>query len=146
MNKIIEDQVVEDSPTEETHHTITKTYPTTAASVDRAFVKKKVVFRADQIIWFILGLIEVLLIFRFVLKFLGAYYSGFTLLIYDISAPFTAPFAGTFNVHYIGNSIFEWTTLLAMVVYYILAWGINKALRFYKPAEPAEVDRKTEEI
>jgi hypothetical protein len=38
----------------------------------KVYEKKKTIFRVNQIIWFILGLIEVLLAFRFVLRLLGA--------------------------------------------------------------------------
>ena len=53
----------------------------------KVYEKKKTILRFNQIIWYILGFVEVLLIFRFVLKALGAnQYIGFTNLIYSITS------------------------------------------------------------
>ena len=87
----------------------------------------KPLYRGTQIVWYILGLIEILLAFRFVLKFLGANpEAGFTNLLYGVTYIFAAPFISVFRVTYIEGSIFEWTTLLAMFVYLIVAMGIIK--------------------
>ena len=87
----------------------------------------KPLYRGTQIVWYILGLIEILLVFRFVLKFLGANpEAGFTDFIYSVTYIFAAPFISVFSVSYIEGSIFEWTTLLAMFVYLIIAMGIIK--------------------
>ncbi|MDO8269898.1 MAG: hypothetical protein Q7T54_04485, partial [Candidatus Levybacteria bacterium] len=44
----------------------------------KVYEKKKTIFRFNQIIWYVLGVIEVLLVFRLVLKVLGANaYVGF---------------------------------------------------------------------
>ncbi|MFA6393696.1 MAG: YggT family protein [Patescibacteria group bacterium] len=87
----------------------------------------KPLYRGTQIVWYILSLIEVFLAFRFILKFLSANpAAGFTSLIYGITYVFAAPFISVFRVTYIQGSIFEWTTLLAMLVYWILAIGIVK--------------------
>ena len=54
----------------------------------KVFDKKKKIFRINQIIWYILGFVEVLLAFRIVLKALGANpNSGFTSFIYSITGP-----------------------------------------------------------
>jgi len=87
----------------------------------------KPLYRGTQVVWYILSLIEVLLAFRFVLKFLGANSSaGFTSFIYGITYVFAAPFISVFRVSQVEGSIFEWTTLLAMLVYWIIALGIIK--------------------
>lgn len=87
----------------------------------------KPLYRGTQIVWYILGLIEVLLAFRFVLKFLGANPgAGFTSFIYGVTYVFAAPFLSVFRITQIAGSVFEWTTLLAMVVYWIIAYGIAR--------------------
>ena len=84
-------------------------------------------YRGTQVVWYIVGLIEVLLSFRFVLKFLGANPGAtFTDLVYAASAVFVAPFQNVFGSARIEGSIFEWTTLLAMAVYGLVGWGIVK--------------------
>ena len=69
-------------------------------------------------IYFIGGLIEILLLFRLVFKMTAADpASGFVSFIYGVTNFFVAPYA-TF--------VFEPGTLMAMAVYAILAWGIAK--------------------
>jgi len=87
----------------------------------------KPLYRGIQIVWYILGFIEVLLLFRFVFKFLGANPNAiFSSFIYQTTSLFTSPFTSVFRVNYLEGSIFEWTTLLAMFVYWIIATGIIK--------------------
>lgn len=87
----------------------------------------KPLYRGIQIVWFVLGLVEILLAFRFVLKLLDANpNAGFSSFIYGITYVFSAPFLAVFRITYIDGSIFEWTTLLAMFVYWVIAWGIVK--------------------
>ncbi|MGB3072680.1 MAG: YggT family protein [Candidatus Moraniibacteriota bacterium] len=86
-------------------------------------------YRGTQVVWYILGLVEVLLAFRLVLKLLGANAgAGFTSFIYMVTTPFTTPFASVFKVSRSQGSVFEWTTILAMFVYFVVAWGIIKLL------------------
>lgn len=84
---------------------------------------------ADRLIWFVAGIILLLLGFRFVLSLLGASTaSGFARFIYDTSHPFVAPFFGLFrynNINY-GVSRFEIYTLFAMLVYAAVAWLLTK--------------------
>ncbi len=88
----------------------------------------KPLYRGTQIVWYILGIVEVLLAFRFVLKLLGANAgAGFTSFVYGITYVFATPFLTVFrSSQIVTGSIFEWTTLLAMVVYWIIAIGIIK--------------------
>lgn len=86
-------------------------------------------YRGTQIVWYVLGLVEVLLAFRLVLKLLGANAgAGFTSFIYSVTGPFAAPFAAVFRTSKAQGSVFEWTTILAMFVYWVIAWGIIKLL------------------
>ena len=99
----------------------------------------KPLYRGTQIVWYILGLIEILLAFRFVLKLLGANAgAGFTSFIYGVTHIFAAPFISVFRISYAQGSIFEWTTLLAMLVYLIIAWGIIKLFLMGKTVSTPE--------
>lgn len=83
---------------------------------------------ATRIIWYITGVLLVLLAFRFVLALLGADpNNGFANFIYSASHPFVAPFFSLFgyNLHY-GVSRFETFTLVTMAVYAILAFGLDR--------------------
>lgn len=89
---------------------------------------------ASYAVYFIFGILEVLLAFRFVFKLLGAgTTSGFVDFIYNLSSVFTAPFAGVFSTSVAPGaetvSVFEPASLVALIVYALLAWGIVVLIR-----------------
>jgi len=103
----------------------------------------KPLYRGTQIVWYILGLIEALLAFRFVLKLLAANpTAGFSSFIYNVSYPFATPFLNVFRLSRVEGSIFEWTTLLAMLVYLLIAWGIVKLFFMSKAVSTPEAAAK----
>jgi uncharacterized protein YggT (Ycf19 family) len=107
----------------------------------KVFEKKKTILRFNQIIWFILGLIEVLLAFRVALRALGANpFVGFTSLIYAITTPLAAPFSGILGISTTGNSAIEWSTIIAAIVYLIAAWGLTYLLGLIYPITPNDVE------
>lgn len=100
-------------------------------------------FRGTQFIWYALTLIEALLVLRFLLRLLQANPgAGFTNFIYSLSGIFTAPFEAVFRNVYVQGSVFEWTTLLAMLVYYLIAMGIVRLLVMGKPVSSAEANAR----
>ena len=90
---------------------------------------------AARIIWFIGGVLAVLLAFRFVFILLGANSSnGFADFIYTVSHPFAAPFFGLFGYEQVyGEAKFEVSTLVAIFVYLLAAYGIAKLLTIRRP-------------
>ncbi len=111
----------------------------------RVFEKKKAIFRSYQIIWYVLGFIEILLLFRITLKALGANpFSGFVSLIYTLSDPLTLPFAGILRSNVSGGSVIEWSTIFAAIVYILIAWGLVNLLQLMKPVTPEEVEQKVD--
>lgn len=105
----------------------------------------KPLFKGTQIVWYLLSLLEVILAFRFVLKLTGANSAaGFTNFIYGITWPFTAPFLAVFPKTTVEGSIFEWTTLLAMLVYYIIALGIVRLFLMSKTVSTSEAAAELE--
>lgn len=103
----------------------------------------KPLYRGTQIVWYLLGLLEILLAFRFVLKLFAANPSaGFTSFIYGATHIFTAPFLSVFRVSQVAGSIFEWTTLLAMLVYWLIAFGIVKLFLMGKTVSTPEAAAK----
>lgn len=102
---------------------------------------KKTIFRTYQIIWYVLMFIEVLLVFRLILKAIGASpFSGFVNLIYAITAPLALPFAGIVQPSVYGSSVIEWSTIFAAVVYFVIAWGLIHLFEMFKPVTPEEVE------
>jgi len=99
----------------------------------------KPLYHGTQIVWYILGFIEILLMFRLILKLLGANSNaGFTSFIYGTSNLFTSPFTNVFRTSYASGSVFEWTTILAMFVYWIIAIGIIRLFLMGKTVSTPE--------
>lgn len=88
----------------------------------------------EYLIYFLFGVLEVLLVFRLVFKLAGANSaSSFVSLIYSLTGVFILPFEGIFRRGFAQGvettSVLEPSTLVAMVVYAVSAWGIVKLVR-----------------
>lgn len=79
-----------------------------------------------RIIYFISSIIVGLLLLRFLLSLLGANRgNGFADFIYTTSHPLASPFFGLFNYQtQYGVSRFEFETLVAALVYVLVAWAL----------------------
>ena len=87
-------------------------------------------FRAAAIVWFVIGAIEVLVAARFLGKLFGASaHSAFVNFIYQVSGIFVAPFAGIFGDTASKTNVFETASLVAIVVYAVIGWGIVVLIR-----------------
>jgi uncharacterized protein YggT (Ycf19 family) len=107
--------------------------------------RKKALFHAYQLLWYLLGVLEVILVARFLLRFLAANpASGFTALVYALSEPFVLPFRGIFPPVVTEGSVLEWSTIIAMIVYALIVYGIIHFLHLGKPARPEEIERTVE--
>lgn len=86
--------------------------------------------RAKQFVRLVAGVICALLALRFVLLALGANeQNGFASFIYTLSSLFVAPFLGIFGREpQAGGSYFELASLIAIVVYLLLGWIVNRLL------------------
>jgi len=86
-------------------------------------------YRTAQIIYLILGILEVLLLIRLLLRLFAANPdAGFSSLIYGLTWPFVALFEGVFTEPSGHGSVLELSTILAMIVYALLAWGIVRVI------------------
>lgn len=90
----------------------------------------------EYLIYFFFGALEIILAFRLVLKLMGASTSSaFVGLIYAVTGLFVLPFEGIFRRGFAQGvettSILEPSTLVALVVYAVLAWGIVKLVRIF---------------
>jgi hypothetical protein len=89
--------------------------------------------KARKIIYYILGVFEVLFAFRLVFKILGANPgSSFVGNIYSVTNIFLAPFVGIFRGAVTKGietqSVLEPPLIIAMIVYALIAWGIVKLI------------------
>lgn len=84
----------------------------------------------DRIMYTLLGILEILLGLRFVLKLIAANPdSGFTVFIYGITALFMRPFNAIIGTPTFGGSSLEVTTLIAMVVYALFFWVLVRVIQ-----------------
>lgn len=93
-------------------------------------------FTAKKVIYYILGLLEVLLAFRLIFKLLGANpASGFVAFIYSVTRIFLAPFTAIFRTAVADGietkAVLEPGTIIAMIVYALIAWGIVKGIKMF---------------
>jgi hypothetical protein len=96
-------------------------------------------FKATQIVWLFLGILEALLALRFVLKLIGANPDNpFAVFIYGFTNLFLFPFAGLTGTPAAGGMVLEISTMIAMVVYALIAWALERIIWviFYRPRGP----------
>lgn len=88
----------------------------------------------EYLVYYFFGAVEVLLVFRLLLKIAGASLnSWFVSIIYTLSRFFILPFEGIFRrVTAQGvetTSVFEPAVIVALIVYAFIAYGIVKLIR-----------------
>jgi hypothetical protein len=113
----------------------------TLGQPERAFT-----FKATQLIWLALGILEVLLGLRVFLKLIAANPSNlFASVLYAFTDLFLFPFAGLTRTPAAGAMVLEVHTLIAMVVYALAAWALERIVwvLFYRPRETQVVTQAT---
>jgi hypothetical protein len=97
-----------------------------------------------KVIYYILGVLEAIFAFRLIFKLLGANPgSTFVSFIYTTSGAFLAPFSGIFrasvNKGIETRSVLEPTTIIAMIVYALIAYGIVRLIEIYETPKDREI-------
>ncbi len=102
-----------------------------AESYDRTEARWATADWLTGIVYFIVGLIAILIALRVVLKLLAANPdSGFVRFTYGVSGPLVAPFQGIFGTPGSGNgAVFEFSSILAIAIYFLVGWIIAKLLQ-----------------
>jgi glucan phosphoethanolaminetransferase (alkaline phosphatase superfamily) len=95
------------------------------------------------LVYFIFGALEILLAFRLILKLLGASASSsFVSAIYNVSQAFIWPFEGIFSKATTQGAettaVFEPATLVAIIVYSLIAFGIVQVIRILSGEKQSE--------
>ncbi len=83
---------------------------------------------------FVFGLIEILLVFRFILRLLSANpRAGFVTWIYETTAPILRPFTSIFpNPSVSGGFTLEFTTVFAIFAYAVIGYLVVEVLKALK--------------
>jgi uncharacterized protein YggT (Ycf19 family) len=118
-------------------------------TMDAAAPWRQKLYQLTQWVWLSCGLVETLIVLRIVMKFMAVdSASTFAQLVYGITSPFVAPFAAfTVNPAY-GLIALELTSMMAMIVYALLAWLVAQVLlvifyRTYTHTRHVTVYRRT---
>lgn len=111
-------------------------------------------FKATQLIWLLLGILEGMIALRIMLKLIAANpESPIVALIYGFTALFLFPFTGLIGSPSAGNMVLELSSMFAMLIYGLLAWAVERIvwLIFYRPrgpvvsvSESADTERRLE--
>ncbi|HVA25132.1 MAG TPA: hypothetical protein VMW62_12160 [Chloroflexota bacterium] len=87
------------------------------------------VWRAQRIVYYVFGVIQAFILIRFILKVLAANPSSpFTQIIYNVSWVFVFPFNGVVPNYTAGATVFEWFSLIALVVYALISVALAKLI------------------
>lgn len=81
--------------------------------------------RGNAWVWYIVGIVDLLLALRIIFHLFGARAVGFADFLYGITGPFVAPFRGIFPNPAVDGSYFDMASLTAIIVYVILGWIIS---------------------
>lgn len=93
-------------------------------------------FKATQMIWLLLGLLEAIIALRVVFKLIGVNATNpFATLLYNVTNLFVAPFASLTGAPAAGGMVLEISSIIAMIVYLLIGWGLERIVNvvFYRP-------------
>lgn len=96
-------------------------------------------YKAAQLIWLLLGILEALIALRVVFKLIGVNASNsFAALLYNITNIFVAPFASLTGTPQTNGMVLEISSIIAMVIYLLIAWALVQIVKllFYRPRGP----------
>lgn len=87
-------------------------------------------FRLAAVVGFIVAVVDIFIAARFLGKLFGASaQSAFVNFIYQVSGPMVAPFTGIFGDTGSRTNTFETASLVAIVVYAVIGWGLIALIR-----------------
>jgi hypothetical protein len=110
----------------------TRIQNTTIDTADTVVSKKEFqLAKINQVLWFIIHLIGIIITLRFLFLLFGANLNGFALMIYNLSAPFVRVFQGIFPAPSTNGSYFDTAALLALAIWYILGFILNYVLSLF---------------
>lgn len=84
--------------------------------------------RGNAWIWYVVGIVDLLLLLRIVFYLFGARSVGFASFLYNITNPLVAPFRGIFTNPSADGSFFDVASLVAIVVYVLIGWLVSRLI------------------
>lgn len=84
--------------------------------------------RGNAWIWYLVGIVDVLLALRLVFYMFGARAVGFTDFLYSVTDPLVAPFRGIFPAPQVEGAYFDTASLVAIIAYALFGWVISRLI------------------
>ncbi len=103
-------------------------------------------FKVTQLIWLVFGMLEALIAFRIGLKLIAANPGSLIVaMTYGFTDLFLFPFKGMTYTPTYGRMVLEISSVIAMIVYALIAWAIERIIWvvFYRPRGPVEAITQT---
>ena len=133
MDTVKEEVVVNDPSTGSTQASQTVQHIASPEEMKSARADKK-----NQVVWYVVGIINTLLVLRIVFFLFGARDVGFASLLYSITGPFVSLFKGIFSSPAAGSSYFDTASLLAIVVLSLIGWGVSELINLIQRPAPTK--------
>ena len=109
-------------PARPAYPTPTRVESTSVSSADRIAL----------VVYVLFGILGGMIAIRILLKLFAANPdAGFSAFVYNITGPFLAPFLNVFATPSTHNSIFEFSSLLGLVIYMLIGWGIVRLIQAF---------------
>jgi YggT family protein len=99
-------------------------------------------FKATQLIWLLLGLLEAAIALRIVFKLIAVNAANpFATVLYKLTDFFVAPFASLVGAPAAGGMVLEISSIIAMIVYLLIGWALERIVYvlFYRPSGSVSV-------
>lgn len=103
-------------------------------------------FKVTQLIWLFLGILEAALALRFLFKLIGVNEANtFASFLYGLTDLFVAPFASLTGAPSTAGMTFEFSTLIAMIIYALIGWALERLVYvlFYRPRGRVSTQQRT---
>ena len=104
--------------------------PAATGVVAQSTTVSPVGYRFTQLVWLIVGILDVILALDFIFRLAKANNTGFVNFIYTCAQPLAAPFDGIFGVTVSPASyIARWGDIVAIVIYTLIGIGVTTLIR-----------------
>ncbi|CAN5148036.1 hypothetical protein BH11PAT4_BH11PAT4_7170 [soil metagenome] len=125
-------QIERETVTQDPRTGTTESVHTQEVIPSQAAVSEVKASKANAYVWYVVGVVNVLVLLRFVFLLLGAKNTGFTSVLYDVTSPLVAMFKGIFASPGSDTGYFDSASLLAIAMYSLVAWGIVSLIEISK--------------
>jgi len=101
-------------------------------------------FKVTQLIWLLFGILEAAIGLRVLFKLIAVNPGNpFAAFLYNVTGLFLAPFASLIRAPAANGMVFEVSSIIAMIVYFLIAWALERIVYvlFYRPRGAVSVSQ-----